>query len=294
MRIVPRIKIKIGMRTIKTALAVTIAISISYLLNLNSPFFAAIAAIITLQGNIVDSFRMGRDRILGTIIGAVIGLAGSYVALGNPIVIGIGIIGLIYVSNIINFNKTIAISSVVFVSIMLNPDGGSILLYSLFRVLDTFVGISVAVLVNLAISPPFSRDIVIETCKDIVENCHDAIKLMVLKEDMSLKEIGDEIAILEKEYPTYKREEETHLVKEGKINLHEARILVNRLYHNIYLLDEMGKDYRISSDNAVILSKMYDLEILPSLDLTNEEIVYNYHLNQSLEILKELSHALDL
>lgn len=294
MRIVPRIKIKIGMRTIKTALAVTIAISISYLLNLNSPFFAAIAAIITLQGNIVDSFRMGRDRILGTIIGAVIGLASSYVALGNPIVIGLGIIVLIYISNLIHFNKTITISSVVFISIMLNPNGGSILLYSLFRVLDTFVGISVAVIVNLIISPPFSRDIVTGTCKEIVEKCHIAMKLMVLKENMPLEEIGDELAILEREYPTYKREEESHLVKEGKVDLHEARKLINKLYHNIYLLDEMGKECRISSENVTALNKMYEIEILPSEDLTNEEIVYNYHLNQSLEILKKLSHALDL
>lgn len=291
MRFRLRPNVKIGMRTVKTALAVTIAITIAYILNLDSPFFVAIAAIITLQGNIVDSVRMGRDRILGTIIGALAGLAFSYLALGNPIIIGLGIIGLIYVSNLINFKKTISISTVVFVSIMLDFGGGNLLYSSLNRVIDTFVGITVAVLVNLAISPPFSRDIVTEACKDLVKDCSKVIISLMLKEEFSLNQIENELAILEREYPTYKREEETHLVKEGEVNVHEARVLVNKLFHNIHLLAEMGTEHKISPDNSALLYSVYQIEISSDDNLTNEDKVYNYLLTKSIKIITELSEA---
>ncbi len=42
----------IGMRTAKTAFAVTVSVILAY----ESPFFAAIAAIITMQGSLVGSF----------------------------------------------------------------------------------------------------------------------------------------------------------------------------------------------------------------------------------------------
>ncbi|QNO14583.1 FUSC family protein [Alkalicella caledoniensis] len=291
MRFRLRPNVKIGMRTVKTALAVTIAITIAYILNLDSPFFVAIAAIITLQGNIVDSVRMGRDRILGTIIGALAGLAFSYLALGNPIIIGLGIIGLIYVSNLINFKKTISISSVVFVSIMLDFGGGNLIYSSLNRVIDTFVGITVAVLVNLAISPPFSRDIVTAACKDLVKDCSKVIISLVTKEEFSLTQIENELAILEREYPTYKREEETHLVKEGEVNVHEARVLVNKLFHNIHLLAEMGTEHKISPDNSALLYSVYQIEKSSDDNLTNEDRVYNYLLTKSIKIITELSEA---
>ncbi len=48
------------MRTIKTALAVSLTIFIAQVLNLKSPFFAGIAAIIAMQSSVSESFNMAK------------------------------------------------------------------------------------------------------------------------------------------------------------------------------------------------------------------------------------------
>lgn len=285
-------KARIGMRTIKTALAVTIAVTVAYIFKLNSPFFAAIGALITMQGNIIDSFRMGRDRILGTTIGALFGMLCSYIALGNPIVIGFGVILIIYISNVINFKKTIAISAVIFISIMLNFESGSIVVYGLNMLMDTLVGIIIAAAVNIIIYPHFSRDIVLKASVHLLEKCEEVVKLLVLKKpQIPIDDLEDEFLVIEREYPTFKKEEKSHICKEGKIDLHASRKLIAQLYHNIHILNDMGRGMKISSDNTRIINKMYNLNLRPDENLSNEDIVFNYHLKKSLQLIVTLAKA---
>lgn len=281
----------IGMRTIKTAIAVTLSVTLAYMFKLDSPFFAAIASIIAMQGNLVDSFRMGRDRILGTILGATIGLLGSLVSPGNPVLLGIGIIIVIYVSNKLKWNKSVTIACVVFISIMLNLEEGNRLYYSLNRVLDTLVGIVVAVAVNFIISPPYSKTKVFETSEELIKECRKAIKILALKDcNLHLKEIASKLETLNKEYPIFKREVEIPLYKSNiDINLDEAMNLAKNLYRNIDVLVEMGHGYSINEENAKSLNKAYNLEIIPTEHLTSNDIVYNYHLKSSLDLVSRLS-----
>ncbi|SHK18426.1 Aromatic acid exporter family member 1 [Anaerobranca californiensis DSM 14826] len=295
MDLVAKFKGKLGMRTIKTAIAVTLSVATAYALNLNSPFFAAIGALITMQGNIIDSFRMGRDRILGTIIGALVGVLCSYIALGNPIVIGFGVLLVIFISNIINYKKTIVISAVIFISIMLNFKSGSILIYGLNMVIDTLVGIIIAVFVNIIIYPHFSRDVVLNASLELLEKCEKAIKNLVTGDcQLCLDNLAEEFEVIEREYPTFKKEEENHLCKEGKIDLHNSRLLIHKLYHNIHIIGDMGKNNKIDKDNARLLDKMYNIKVDFSEDLNNEDIVYNYHLKKSLEIIITLAKAFNM
>lgn len=285
-------KAKLGMRTIKTAIAVTLAVTVAYILNLNSPFFVAIGALITLQGNIVDSFRMGRDRILGTIIGAFIGMLFSYIARGNPLVIGFGVLIIIFISNVINFQKTISISSVIFISIMLNTQLDSIFYYGLNLLMDTLIGIIIAALVNIIIYPHFSRDVVLKASIDVFKNCEAAIKQIVTHDpDFTLRDLEDEIEVLEREYPTYMKEEKNNLCKEGEINLHASRNTIIKLYHNILILGDIGNNKKVNSENSDLLKKMYNIKVRHHDNLSDEDIVYNYHLKNSLKLIVTLAKA---
>ena len=70
-----KIKIKkIGMRTLKTALAVILTLFICDLLNITNPFFATIAAIIAMETSVSGSLLIARERMYGTVIGAAIAL----------------------------------------------------------------------------------------------------------------------------------------------------------------------------------------------------------------------------
>ncbi|WP_350344286.1 aromatic acid exporter family protein [Proteinivorax tanatarense] len=283
------------MRIIKTAMAVTVSVLVANLLNLDSPFFAAVAAAITMQGNIVDSFSMGKYRILGTIMGAIFGFVGSYFAQGNPLVTGIGILIIIYVANYLEWNKSITISSVVFLSIMLNQDEATSVYYSLNRVIDTFMGITVAVIINFTIRPQYSRDKVYDYSEDLIKKYKEIIKMLILnKNNLSLSGITEELDELENEFPSIEKEEripihpgEEHCDED--IDFDDTKRLLHKLNWNVVLLVDMGSGYKLDEDNAKMLRKIYKINICPKEKLNTDDIVFNYHLKIALEIVSKLS-----
>ena len=145
---------QIGMRNIKTALAVTISIIIANLMKLQSPFYTAIAAIISMQSSVKASFKAGRNRMYGTILGAAIGYIFALIYPGNAFLCGAGIIIIIYLCNTFKWNQSASIACIVFLAIMINLNGKDPLLYSIYRTVDTFIGIIIAVLINYFIVPP--------------------------------------------------------------------------------------------------------------------------------------------
>jgi uncharacterized membrane protein YgaE (UPF0421/DUF939 family) len=145
---------KIGMRNIKTGIAVALCIAISKIFKMEYPFYAAIAAVISMQNTVSDSFKAGKNRMLGTMVGALIGLVSAIIMPGNIILCGIGIILVIFICDKLNWNKSLVIACIVFCAIMTNLKGRNPYLYSLNRLLDTFLGITSAMLVNYFILPP--------------------------------------------------------------------------------------------------------------------------------------------
>lgn len=144
----------IGMRNIKTGLAVFICVIISRLLKLEYPFYSVIAAIIAMQSSVEASFKTGKNRMLGTFVGAVIGHVFALIYHGNIILITLGVMATIHICNLLNWKNAISIACVVFVSIMLSDKSRDPLFYSINRLLDTFIGIIVALLINRFIFPP--------------------------------------------------------------------------------------------------------------------------------------------
>lgn len=142
------------MRNVKTGIAVFLSIIISKILNSEYPFYTAVAAIVAMQNSVEGSLKAGKNRMLGTIVGAAVGFVFALVDPGNVGLCAAGIMLVIYICNILNWKDAISIGGIVFLAIMLNLKGGSPLHYSLNRILDTFIGIVVALLVNRFIVPP--------------------------------------------------------------------------------------------------------------------------------------------
>ena len=148
-----KIKSLVGMRILKTAIAVGVCVGISQALNLEYPFYAAIAAIISMESSLTMSFKAGRNRMLGTLVGALVGLAFASIAPNNAILCGVGTVIIIAILNYFNWNSSISIAGIVFIAIMVNLNGRSPLLYGANRILDTAIGISVALIVNYLVFP---------------------------------------------------------------------------------------------------------------------------------------------
>ncbi|GAB6108100.1 FUSC family protein [Fusibacter bizertensis] len=144
---------KIGMRNIKTGIAVTITLLICELLKVTNPFYAAIAAIFAMESSIEATFVVVRDRMYGTVLGALVALLFVSFFPVNPLTIGVGIIVVIYICNLFKWQGTIKITTIVFLAISLGVHGGDNVSYAFFRTIDTFIGLSISALVNVLIYP---------------------------------------------------------------------------------------------------------------------------------------------
>lgn len=146
---------KIGLRNIKTAISVSICLIIFS----KDPFFAAIASVMCMQDTVENSVKFGINRIVGTLIGGLIGLIFLYSTRGlhfevlTPLITGLGVVLVIYLSNLLNKPASSAMSSLVLIAIMTAPVTSNPFVYAFKRTIETSLGIIVAVLVNKYIKP---------------------------------------------------------------------------------------------------------------------------------------------
>ena len=147
----------IGLRSIKTAVAVCVSIYLSQLLRLEYPYFVAMTAIISMDRTARLSIQMGRNRVLGTFIGAIIGVLFTTIDRANPLLAGLGILIIILISNKLNLPGSITVGSFVCVAIMVHiPNDVSPFFYGLHRTLDSLFGALIAFIINLSIMPGYS------------------------------------------------------------------------------------------------------------------------------------------
>lgn len=150
----------LGLRSLKTALA-TMLTALLYVLFPNSnPTFACIGAVFGMGADMEDSRRSGGNRFFGTIIGGFIGLGlyqlehlaypeGCY-WLRLPLVF-LGIIILITLCVFCHWPGGVQPGGVVLCIILFNTPPHYIE-YALYRMLDTGIGVVIALIVNYLFS----------------------------------------------------------------------------------------------------------------------------------------------
>ncbi len=149
----------IGMRIIKTAIAVFLCLLISPLRgSAGTPYYSAIAAIICMQPSVSDSLKLSLYRTVATLFG---GLAGMLLLMAEHslypdapqtlkyLTISACIVLLIYLTLVIRMPSAAAITCVVFLSTSVTlGEVGVAYVFALNRIIDTLIGIFVSVGVN--------------------------------------------------------------------------------------------------------------------------------------------------
>lgn len=288
---------KIGMRTIKTALAVSLAIFISQLLNLKSPLFVGIAAIISMKSSVSESLTAGKSRMLGTIFGAMVAIVFSYIAPTNVLSIGVGIIIIIYVCNLLGWTNAIQLSSMVFLVIVLNYDEGSSLNYAIYRAADTLIGLIIGTLINYLVVPP---DTYYEKLlKDSIIHMHYQIKkdledFFLNKEKISLENLQAFLNTTKEEYKILNKEIKLKIKKSNNINSFKATLertinSIETIYNHLAVVFNMDSIPSLDENNKKSLEKIFEKELFEEEKTnSNEHVVYNYHVNKILEELETL------
>lgn len=147
---------KLGARTIKTGITVLICSIISLIIfKRDTAFVSSMAGVICLQNSVEGSVTTGKNRILGTIVGAILGFIVLYLSdnLNNhPLLISIagciGIIATIYICILFEIKDCINTSCMMFLILLMSVGSDNPFKYTIIRTVDTFIGVIVGVTVN--------------------------------------------------------------------------------------------------------------------------------------------------
>lgn len=147
---------KIGLRNIKTALSASLCALLYFLIDRN-PTFACIGAVFGMGANMEHSKLHGGNRLFGTIIGGVLGMAlfrfylifypdGESRFLLIPLLF-VGVVILILLSQMF-WVGAVQPGSVVLCILLFNMPVETYVSYSLNRMADTAVGVLMSLLIN--------------------------------------------------------------------------------------------------------------------------------------------------
>jgi uncharacterized membrane protein YgaE (UPF0421/DUF939 family) len=150
-------KLHIGMRNIKTAFAATLCALIYFLIDRN-PTFACIGAVFGMGGDLGQSKLSGGNRLFGTIIGGLIGMGlfriyimfhpeGGFRPL-MMLLLFIGVVIMILISTMVKWPGAIQPGGVMLCIILFNTPVDTYVAYSLNRILDTAIGVIIALIIN--------------------------------------------------------------------------------------------------------------------------------------------------
>ena len=153
---------RIGMRIIKSAIAVLLCFVVDYYRNgAGIVFYSQLSALWCMQATRESTIKNAKQRMIGTFIGTFYGFlyiaikqlllpkAEDYDYIGSVFISGM-IVLVIYTSVLIKKKQASYFSCVVFLSIVVNHIGDSNpYLFACNRFLDTVIGIAIGVLVNL-------------------------------------------------------------------------------------------------------------------------------------------------
>lgn len=202
---------KFGARILKTGVAVTLALYITMLLNIEPATFAAVAAVFAVQPSVYRSYRTILEQFQANIIGAIVAVVFT-LAFGNePFVIGIGAILIIAICLKLKIEKTISLAVVTLILIM-ESTSGNFYLFALSRFSVIMIGVLCSFIVNLFFLPPKHETKLFQKITTNTENVTQWLRLMIrndadhmaLKED--LQKLRNEMIEINNFYLLYKEE----------------------------------------------------------------------------------------
>ncbi len=291
--------IPIGMRTVKTALSVSLALLIveQYGASPAKVVFATIGAISAVAPTFTASLEACLTQICGVVVGALLAICMLEINIPSMVVVGIGIILILSTYQYFHLKLAPVLPCLVLVNICLNPEIQA-LSYSAGRLWDTTIGLGVGMLVNTLIFPYDNSRTIRKTMAGL---------------DLDL------IRFLEDMFDGDDHLPEPNMI-EKKIDTLESQLILfseQRLLHRKHQKREL-QQLKTCEDTAqellVELSALHNMEHLGCLDQQNrqvlrslgakisqeapkksegiEDIVTNYHVAQVLQLQKELKSQL--
>ncbi len=281
--------LRVGKRTLKTALAVMISLFIGNILHLETPLFAGFSAVVVMQGSVYDSFRVMKDRMLATLTGAFVALVFVYFRMNNYLMIGLGIVIVILVCTNFKWKNSIALGCITFLIILIGEGGENPLLYAGHRSLDTLIGLVVGTTVNFLVFPPHPMRMIVRTYRTIEQDLFKVFQeYLESNKPIHLSLILNDLIKAEADYGELKKQSRLKIVSDEVLeSLEEVNWLLFQIVSHMTVVSAR-KERRIISKRA--LKKVH--RILPNLKPDNTQIphalqddIYSYHIEQIADLM---------
>lgn len=276
---------KIGMRTVKTGIAVSICTLLAQYL-VQNPMFAGVGCVASVQDTVKGSLKLGFNRVKGTMMGGLVGFLCVLIKPGDPILCGLGIMATIYGCTMLGINSGIIVSSVTFLSIHLGIIESNPAYYSIHRVLDTSVGVVIGVIINYVLARPDYLELTDKSLNNARKITRECVKYGIINDgvfdrDKLRKKINKLDTIYSKlvDEMKYTKNQVDIDIIENQISLYKS---INHHIKSIQLLDE---EICISYDNYLKIKEIYDFDTFDWKIDNEKSPVLNYHLSKILEEL---------
>jgi len=133
---------------VRAATAAGLSVGIAQWLDLPFPVYALIASVIVMDLSPSTTLRLAQQRMAGTLIGAVVGAVLSSWLPAGPVAIGISVMAAMLLSYAAHVQGGVKLTGYV-AGIAVMSHGASPWTYAIYRAIETFLGIAMAVLVSI-------------------------------------------------------------------------------------------------------------------------------------------------
>lgn len=294
-------RFRIGLRTIKTAVAVILSMIIvdSYGATTSKLIFAMLGAMAAVQPTFKESLESGMTQIIGTLFGALMGVVLLALKVPPLVATGIGIIMVIALYNAFGIHYAPGIPCLIVVTLCTTPDIQPFT-YAVGRIWDSAIGLGVGMLINTLIFPYDNSQQIRSTLQSLdrelirfLENMFDGDDILPDADEMSRQ-----IASMERQLKIFsnqklilhmrRQQQELEVFRrcEGKAKVLVARLEVLSRMEQPGILNEENRQ-KLLECGAEIRDER-PLELLQEID-----VVMNYHVRQILILRQDLMDALN-
>lgn len=147
-------KIKLGLRTLKTALAVVISLLLAELFGRSDGklIFAVLGVMAAVQPTFKESWESCLTQIVGVLFGAIVGILLHLIPISPAITSGIGVVAVIVAYNSLGIRFSPSLACIIVVTICTDA-GVRPVEYALDRIWDTAIGLVIGMLINTLVFP---------------------------------------------------------------------------------------------------------------------------------------------
>lgn len=293
-----RFHVPVGLRTLKTALAVILALLVvqPYGASPAKVVFATIGAMSAVGPTFKASLQACLTQICGVLVGALLAIAMTGLGLPDMVAVGVGVVLILAGYQQLRLKLVPVLPCLILVNICLNPAVEAIP-YSLGRIWDTAIGLGIGMLINTLVFPYDNsrkiRQIMVGLDKDLIGFLED-----MFDGDSHLpetEELGRKIDLLEGQLILFSEQRLLRRKRQKRelMRLERCEDVAQALLIEVATLRNMEHLGRLNQENRQTLRALgAAIAEQPAASDTTEDLVVNYHVGQALRLRQELRDRL--